>query len=58
MRYTTRLFAEFLAVAFVGGIGLTVDRTGISLILFPEIAALSYDVFTRPHGNGLANQSD
>jgi hypothetical protein len=50
MKYTTRLFAEFLAVAFVGGVGLTVDTTGISLILFPEIAALAYDVFTRPRG--------
>jgi hypothetical protein len=50
MKYTTRLFAEFLAVAFVGGIGLAVDVTGTSLILFPEIAAISYDVFTRPRG--------
>ncbi|MBR0694070.1 HPP family protein [Bradyrhizobium lablabi] len=50
MKYTTRLFAEFLALTFVGGIGLAVDATGISLILFPEIAALAYDVFTRPRG--------
>src|SRR5262249_35578293 len=50
VKYITRLFAEILAVAFVGGIGLAVDTTGISLILFPEIAALAYDVFTRPGG--------
>ena len=50
MKYTTRLFAEFLAVTFAAGIGLAVDTTGISLILFPEIAALAYDVFTRPRG--------
>jgi hypothetical protein len=46
----TRVFAEFLAVSLVGGIGLTVDKTSITLFLFPEIAALSYDVFTRPRG--------
>ena len=50
VKYTTRLFAEFLAVAFVGGIGFAVDVTGTSFILFPEIAAISYDVFTRPRG--------
>jgi hypothetical protein len=50
VKYTTRLFAEFLAVTFVGGIGLAVDATGISLILFPEMAALAYDVFARPRG--------
>jgi hypothetical protein len=45
-----KLFAEFLAVMFSGGIGLAADTTGISLILFPEIAALSFDVFSRPRG--------
>jgi hypothetical protein len=45
-----KLFAEFLAVMFDGGIGLAADTTGISLILFPEIAALAFDVFSRPRG--------
>jgi hypothetical protein len=44
------LFFEFLAVMFSGEIGLAADTTGISLILFPEIAALSFDVFSRPTG--------
>lgn len=45
-----KLFAEFLAVMFSGGIGLAAGTTGIPLILFPEIGALSFDVFSRPRG--------
>jgi hypothetical protein len=45
-----KLFAEFLAAMFSGGIGFAADTTEISLILFPEIAALAFDVFSRPRG--------
>src|SRR5262245_54826911 len=45
-----KLFAESLAVMFSGGIGFAADTTGISLILFPEIAALAFDVFSRLRG--------
>lgn len=49
-KFKVKLVAEILAIIFVSGIGYSVDVTGISLILFPEVAALSHDVFTRPRG--------
>jgi hypothetical protein len=48
--HLAKLLAESLAVVFSGGIGFAADSTGISLILFPEIAALAFDVFSRPRG--------
>jgi hypothetical protein len=42
--------AEVLAVAFMGGIVAAANNTGLSLLLFPELAALSHDVLTRPRG--------
>lgn len=42
--------AEVLAIAFMGGIAAAAHKTGLSLLLFPELAALSYDVLTRPRG--------
>ncbi len=46
----TILFAELLAVAFMGAVATAAHRTGVNLLLFPELAALSHDVLTRPHG--------
>jgi hypothetical protein len=46
-----RSAARFLAeVLVVGAIGLAAHLTGIYLLLFPELAALSHDVMTRPRG--------
>ncbi len=42
--------AEVLAIAFMGGVALAANKTGLSLLLFPELAALSHDVLTRPRG--------
>jgi hypothetical protein len=43
-------FAELLAVGFVGLIAIAANKTHMSLLLFPELAALAHDVFTRPRG--------
>jgi hypothetical protein len=42
--------AEVLAIAFMGAIAAAANRAGLSLLLFPELAALSHDVLTRPRG--------
>lgn len=42
--------AELLAIAFMGFIAFLANRTGVSLFLFPELAALSHDVLVRPRG--------
>lgn len=44
------LIAEVLAVAFMGAVAAAAHRTGVNLLLFPELAALSHDVLTRPRG--------
>lgn len=44
------LTGELTALAYVGGVSQAAVLTGISYLLFPELAALSYDVFTRPTG--------
>jgi nitrogen fixation-related uncharacterized protein len=49
-RHTATLSAEILVVAYMGVIGLAAHLTGIYLFLFPELAALSHDVLTRPRG--------
>jgi hypothetical protein len=43
-------FAELLAVGFMGLIAVAAHKSHISLLLLPELAALSHDVFTRPRG--------
>ena len=42
--------AEVLAIAFMGGVAAAANESGWSLLLFPELAALSHDVLTRPRG--------
>jgi hypothetical protein len=52
-RWTTRhrvALAEVLAMLFMGLIAAAAHTTGFSLLLFPELAALAHDVFTRPRG--------
>ena len=44
------LIGELTSLAYIGGVSEAAVLTGISYLLFPELAALSYDVFTRPAG--------
>src|SRR5580698_10911499 len=43
-------FTELLAVIFMGAVALAAQTTGFMLLLFPELAALSHDIMTRPRG--------
>ena len=45
-----RLAAELMALAYMAAIAEIAYATGAFYILFPELAALSHDVFTRPRG--------
>ena len=45
-----RVFAEVLAIIFMGAVALAAQTTGFMLLLFPELAALSHDIMTRPYG--------
>jgi hypothetical protein len=49
-RKTVQSIAETLVIAFIGVVAWTAHSTGIALLLFPELAALSHDVITRPRG--------
>jgi hypothetical protein len=49
-RPAARFLAEVLVVSFMGAVALAAHLTGIYLLLFPELAALSHDVMTRPQG--------
>ncbi|MFM0643939.1 HPP family protein [Paraburkholderia bryophila] len=42
--------AVLISLCFMGGIAGAASATGMALLLFPELAALSYDVFLRPRG--------
>jgi hypothetical protein len=53
-RNRARLLAEILVVVYMGLIALGAHVTGIYLLLFPELAALSHDVMTRPRGRWAA----
>ena len=44
------LLGEFATLLYIGGIAKAAVVTGFSALLFPELAALAYDVFTRPRG--------
>lgn len=44
------LVGELLAIIFMGLVATAAQKTGVALLLFPELAALSHDVFTRPQG--------
>jgi hypothetical protein len=47
---TARFVAEVLVLSYMGVVVLAAHLTGIYLLLFPELAALSHDVITRPQG--------
>ncbi len=42
--------AEGLCLAYIAAIAIVAHSTAIAYILFPELAALSHDVLTRPEG--------
>lgn len=50
LRGRARLAAEAIAAAYIGFIAITASATGIYFIMFPELGALSFDVFGRPRG--------
>jgi hypothetical protein len=49
-RKTIQALAELLAVVFMGAVALAAQTSGFMLLLFPELAALSHDIMTRPRG--------
>jgi hypothetical protein len=49
-RPTAKFLAEVLVVSYMGIVAFAAHLTGIYLLLFPELAALSHDVMTRPRG--------
>ncbi|WP_260854646.1 HPP family protein [Paraburkholderia sp. BCC1884] len=42
--------AVLISLCFMGGMAGAASAAGVALLLFPELAALSYDVFMRPRG--------
>src|SRR5215467_8791822 len=46
----SRLAGELIALIYIATIAEIAYATGAFYILFPELGALSYDVFTRPRG--------
>lgn len=44
------IIGEIAALIYIGGIAEIAAISGIAYILFPELAALAYDIFTRPRG--------
>src|SRR5580698_4742805 len=49
-QHTAVFLGEILALIYMGAIVLLARKIGFSLLLFPELAALSHDVLTRPRG--------
>ena len=45
-----KALAELLAILFMGAVALAAQSSGFMLLLFPELAALSHDIMTRPYG--------
>ena len=44
------VLAVLVSLCFMAGIAGAASAAGVTLLLFPELAALSYDVFLRPRG--------
>jgi hypothetical protein len=44
------ILGELFSLAFLGSVAKAALLTGAVYVLFPELAALAYDVFTRPAG--------
>jgi hypothetical protein len=49
-RGSVRFVADALVLLYMAAIAFAAHASGISLLLFPELAALSYDVIARPQG--------
>ncbi len=45
-----RIAAEIISLVYIAIIALVANATGAFYVLFPELGALSHDVFTRPRG--------
>jgi hypothetical protein len=45
-----RVAAEIIALSYIATIAAVANATGAFYVLFPELGALSHDVFTRPRG--------
>lgn len=45
-----RFAAEATTVAYVAAIAWIAKTSGLTYVMFPELAALSHDIFTRPRG--------
>jgi hypothetical protein len=45
-----RVLAEIISLLYIAIIALVAGVTGAFFVLFPELGALSHDVFTRPRG--------
>ena len=52
---SSSLGVEFLVVCVMGSFAFAAQLSGIAVVLFPELAALSHDVLVRPEGEW-ANQ--
>ena len=50
LRGVQRLAGEAIALVYIGIIALIAAATAAFYVLFPELGALSHDVFTRPQG--------
>lgn len=45
-----RIAAELIGLIYIAIIAGIASATGLFYVMFPELGALSHDVFTRPHG--------
>src|SRR6266481_1254156 len=45
------IFAALATAAYIGFIAWVAGRSRLFYIMFPELGALAYDVFSRPSGN-------
>jgi HPP family len=48
--HTAKLLAEAVVIVYMAIIAFSAHVTGVHLLLFPELAALSHDALTRPRG--------
>jgi hypothetical protein len=53
----TPFASEALVVLYMGTIAFGAHATGVALLLFPELAALSHDVLSRPRGKWASQPS-